>query len=284
MSVSLTRRDVRLRVTSDGREALVLSPVRTLRERVAGIWGVDYAARFVDVEGVAGPVRVSGMVERPGDVGTGSRRAFLMVNGRPVREHGVARAVEAAYRSTLPAGLRPSFLLEVTVPADDVDVNVHPAKAEVRFTNKWGVDRAIEEVVQRALGTADAVPWVGRAWSPGMGGAGGSGLPEPTHPPVSVSQEPVRDGLFAAAVDAAPDAPPAPEAAPPIAVPDLMQLRRTYLMYEHEDGVILIDQHSAHERVLYERFLAALERGDAPSQRLLFPETVHLSPEDADAW
>ena len=283
VSVGLTRRDVRLRVTSDGREALMLSPVRTLRERVAGIWGVDFASRFVDVEGVAGPVRVSGMVERPGDVGTGSRRAFLMVNGRPVREHGVARAVEAAYRSTLPAGLRPSFLLEVTVPADDVDVNVHPAKAEVRFTNKWGVDRAIEQVVQRALGTADAVPWVGRAWSPGMGGTGGSGLPEPTHPPVSTAHAPVRDGLFAAA-DPAPHASRVEDVAPSIAVPDLMQLRRTYLLYEHEDGVILIDQHSAHERVLYERFLAALERGDAPSQRLLFPETVHLSPDDADAW
>ena len=284
VSVGLTRRDVRLRVTSDGREALVLSPVQTLRERVAGIWGADYAARFVDIDGVAGTVRVAGMVERPGDVGTGSRRAFLLVNGRPVREHGVARAVEAAYRSTLPAGLRPSFLLEVTVPAEDVDVNVHPAKAEVRFTNKWAVDRAIEAVVQRALGTADAVPWVGRSWSPGMGGMGGGGVPEPSHPPVSASREPMRDGLFSVEVEPADDPAPVTATPPAIEVPDLVQLRRTYLMYEHEDGVILIDQHSAHERVLYERFLAALERGEAPSQRLLFPETMHLSPDDADAW
>jgi DNA mismatch repair protein MutL len=70
----------------------------------------------------------------------------------------------------------------------------------------------------------------------------------------------------------------------PIDVPDLVQLRRTWMLYEHEDGIILIDQHSAHERILYEKFLAAVERGGSPSQRLLFPETVHLAPEDADAF
>ncbi len=289
VSIGLTRRDVHLRVRSDGREAIVLAPVASLRQRVGGIWGADYAARFVDVDAVVGPVRVQGLAERPGDVGTGSRRAFLLVNGRPVREHGVARAVEAAYRSTLPPGLRPSFLLEVTVPPDDVDVNVHPAKAEVRFTNRWGVERAVEQAVQRALGTSDAVPWVGRPWTPG-GASSGMALPEPSLPPLPATIDPASDGLFASAAGAPGDAPRAVTVDQPvrestaIAVPDLVQLRRTYLLYEHEEGVILIDQHSAHERVLYERFLAAIERGDAPSQRLLFPETVHLSPDDAEAW
>jgi DNA mismatch repair protein MutL len=74
--------------------------------------------------------------------------------------------------------------------------------------------------------------------------------------------------------------------APSVVVPPLLQLRRTYMLYEHDDGVILIDQHSAHERVLYERFLRELESGNAAqgAQRLLFPETVHLSPDDADAF
>jgi DNA mismatch repair protein MutL len=70
----------------------------------------------------------------------------------------------------------------------------------------------------------------------------------------------------------------------PIAVPPLLQLRRTYMMFEHEDGVVLIDQHSAHERVLYERFMSMLERGEAPSQRLLFPLTLHLTPAEGDAF
>jgi DNA mismatch repair protein MutL len=291
VTMSLTRRDVRFRVTHDGREALVLPPARSLRDRVAGIWGADHADRFLDVDGVAGPVRAHGLVERPADAGMASRRAFVIVNGRPVRDLGVARAVETAYRSTLPAGVRPSFILELTVPVDDVDVNVHPAKTEVRFQNRWALERALEQIVQRALGTSDAAPWVGRAWTPGQGGA----LPQPSTLPLPASRD-ATDGLFAAgaSVAAAPvtrdatEGVEVPAAGAPagaeIPVPDLVQLRRTYLMYEHDDGVILVDQHSAHERVLYERFLRAMEGGAAPSQRLLFPETVHLSPDDADAF
>jgi DNA mismatch repair protein MutL len=75
-----------------------------------------------------------------------------------------------------------------------------------------------------------------------------------------------------------------PSAPTPITVPPLLQLRRTYIMFEHDDGVILIDQHSAHERVLYEQFMGTLERGEAPSQRLLFPLTLHVSPAEADAF
>jgi DNA mismatch repair protein MutL len=79
-------------------------------------------------------------------------------------------------------------------------------------------------------------------------------------------------------------APVAEQPAEPIVVPPLLQLRRTYLLFEHEDGVILIDQHSAHERVLYEQFMGVLDRGEAPSQRLLFPLTLHVGPAEADAF
>jgi DNA mismatch repair protein MutL len=89
------------------------------------------------------------------------------------------------------------------------------------------------------------------------------------------------------------DAPPEPEFPPlhvepepraPITVPPLLQLKRTYMMFEHDDGVVLIDQHSAHERVLYEKFMGMLERGESPSQRLLFPLTLHLSPAEGEAF
>ncbi|MFP5355764.1 MAG: DNA mismatch repair endonuclease MutL, partial [Gemmatimonadota bacterium] len=297
VTLSLTRPEVRLRVTSDVREALVLAPSPSLRARVASVWGHDYAARFVEVDGVHGAIRVTGLAERPGDVGVASRRAIVMVNGRAVRDIGIARAVESAYRSTLPSGARPSFILSLTVPVDVVDVNVHPAKAEVRFHDRWGTERAVEHIVQRALGTPDAAAWIGaRTWSPGSGlspVAGGAmdSLPAPS------ATAPLSHGLFApedggrvgADVAAAGQDGVAAVAAEPsssagVAVPPLVQLRRTYLMYEHDEGVVLIDQHSAHERVLYERFLGALERGAASSQRLLFPVTVHLSPEDAEAF
>ncbi len=304
VTLALTRPALRLRATSDGREALALAPARTLRERVAAVWGNDYAGRFVEVDGVHGPIHVTGLVERPGDVGQGSRRAIVIVNDRAVRDPGIARAVEGAYRSTLPAGMRPSFILAITVPADVVDVNVHPAKAEVRFHDRWGTERAVEAIVQRALGTPDAAAFVGvRTWSPGAGLS-----PAPTGAlealPGWQATAPA-GGLFAAAGDGAQarralpgDAEAAsaadrgvetsetaaagPDAT--VVVPPLLQLRRTWMLYEHDEGVVLIDQHSAHERVLYERFLGMLERGEAPSQRLLFPVTVHLAPDDAEAF
>lgn len=279
VTMALTRREVRFRVLSDKREALVLPPVADLRERVASVWGAEYAEKFVNVDGVQGPIRVHGIAERPADVGQGSRRAFVIVNGRPVRDFGVARAVEAGYKSTLPAGLRPSFVLEVTVPAAVVDVNVHPAKAEVRFHNRWEVERAIEHVVQRALGTSDAAPWVGRVWSPGQRNDG----------PLTVLPVPAATEVAAGPLFATPAAEESvvrgeEEWADHIVVPPLMQLRRTYLAYEHDEGIVLIDQHSAHERILYERFLEGLRSGRVASQRLLFPETVHLSPDEAEAF
>ena len=135
------------------RSALTLPPVSSIRSRLGAIWGGRYAEDLLDVDDVAGPVHTSGLVQRPADVGTSTRRTSLAINGRAVRDDGIARAVEAAYRSTIVAGVRPSFFLNVTLPADAVDVNVHPAKAEVRFRDRWTIERAVETAVRRALGT-----------------------------------------------------------------------------------------------------------------------------------
>jgi DNA mismatch repair protein MutL len=113
-----------------------------------------------------GPAHVSGLAERPGAVGSAPRRVFVAVNGRAVRDAGVVRAAEAAYRSTIPAGLRPSVFLSVVVPAEQVDVNVHPAKAEVRFHDRWTMERAVERAVRHALGALESgVSLGGRAWA-----------------------------------------------------------------------------------------------------------------------
>src|ERR671938_57275 len=164
-TLALTRRDVRIVVSHDGRSVLSLPPASSLRTRLAALWGGAFAERLVEVEDVSGAVRVAGLVERPGDVGTAGRRTLIAVNGRAIRDLGIVRAAEAAYPSTIPTGTRPTLFLELTVPADAVDVNVHPSKAEVRFRDRWSVERAVEHSVRRALGYTSSAAAIGhRAW------------------------------------------------------------------------------------------------------------------------
>ena len=283
IATALCRRDLRLGVTHDGKNALTLPPASSMRARVAGIWGRSFAERFIEADDVTGPIHVSGLVERPADVGTASRRVFLSVNGRPIRDAGLVRAAESAYRSTIVPGVRPSVLLEIVLPADTVDVNVHPAKAEVRFRDRWSVERAVEHAVRRALGEPGSAAFVGsvRSWAftPTV-------APAPVDVEVLEQRLQPADGLFASSPNAGGvEAPPSPVLdGPAVDAPPLIQLRRTYLMFERGEGVVLIDQHSAHERVLFEQFMNVLDRGAAPSQRLLFPATLHLGPAEADAF
>jgi len=309
--VAALRRDVHFTVRHDGRLALDLPVADSLRTRLGALWGHRDIEKFVSVDDVQGPIHVSGLIERPADVGTGTRRILLIINGRVVRDHGIVRAAESAYRSTLPAGLRPSLVLQVHVPADTVDVNVHPAKTEVRLRERWPVERAVEQAVLRALGVFDAsaglgwrtyTPTAAPSWNTIDHGVDASVLrPAPMHDGLFAGAEPnttswEQEGTTDADVNAAAMATTtewsaasvvhgaAERVTEPITVPPLQQLRRTYLMFEHDEGVVLIDQHSAHERILYEQFLGVLHRGEAPSQRLLFPMTLHLGPDEAEAF
>jgi len=285
-TMALTRRNVRVNVTHDARPVLSLPVAATLRDRLAGVYGAAFAGRLLDVDDVSGTTHVSGLVERPADAGTATRRVFLSVNGRSIRDVGVVRAAEAAYRTTIPAGVRPTLFLDLVVAADMVDVNVHPAKAEVRFLDRWQVESAVEKAVRRALGTFDAGASFGRmVWTVSLPSVA---APAPTIEVDALRVAPREDALFEPHVDlgeAPIEAPPPPAAEPARAeVPPLTQLQRTYMMFEHDQGVVLIDQHSAHERVLYEQFMKTLESGEHPAQRLLFPMTLHLGPDEADAF
>jgi DNA mismatch repair protein MutL len=288
-ALALTQPRIRISVSHDGKSALTLPPVSSIRSRLGAVWGGRYAEDLLDVDDVAGAIHTSGLVQRPADVGTSTRRAFLSINGRAVRDAGIARAVEAAYRSTIVAGVRPSFFLNVTVPADSVDVNVHPAKAEVRFRDRWAVERAVEAAVRRALGNFDSAASLGYRGSSFVFRT----VDLPPNPGAEILQP-----------QAEPDAPlfehssagysnsegeleaydQADVAAPPAPIPSLVQLRRTYIAFEHQDGLVLIDQHSAHERVLYEQFMRTLESGAMPAQRLLLPLTLHLGPAEGEAF
>ena len=281
-TIALARRDLRLVATHDGRQALSLPPASSLRARIAAIWGARFAETLVAVDDVQGPIQTSGLVERPSDVGTAGRRVHLFVNGRAIRDNGLVRAAETAYRTTIPAGLRPSLFLDITVPADTVDVNVHPTKAEIRFRDRWSVERAVESAVRRALGTLDSAASLGaRVWPGPFAPRDDASVDVEILHPAAPAAAPLFDARSTLSDDAAMDRSAAREEPE---VPPLLQLRRTYLMFEREDGVVLIDQHSAHERVLFEDFMRSLETGQAPAQRLLFPLTLHLGPAEGEAF
>lgn len=288
-ALALTQPGIRVHVSHDGRNVLTLPPVTSVRSRLGAIWGGRYAEDLLDVDDVSGVVHTSGLVQRPADVGTSARRVFLSINGRAVRDAGIARAVEAAYRSTIVAGVRPSFFLNVTLPPEMVDVNVHPAKAEVRFRDRWPVERAVETAVRRALGNFDSAATLGfrsnafsfRPASPSMIDAEVLRTQPGYESPLFASDASATGNgheEYAAVVSTN------VESAPQDVIPPLFQLRRTYIAFEHEDGLVLIDQHSAHERVLYEQFMHTLESGAAPAQRLLLPLTLHLGPAEGEAF
>ena len=242
-------------------------------ERLTAVWGRDLAGTLVPVQYAAGAFQVSGYVQRPGDAQPTGRRTQLFVNGRPFRDPFLIRAAEAGYRAAIHPGDRPSVYLHIGVAPEDVDVNVHPAKLEVRFRDRIGVERVVEEAVRAALGALVAAAPVGE-WRPlpagsGAGWSGSSGPPIPAQ-------------LFDPENGGSSDE-HSVDVAQSFRVP-LVQVFNSYIMYEGPDGVIIVDQHSGHERVLYEAIMVQLKGVAAPAQRLLLPLTLELTDEELDAF
>ena len=257
----------------DGSCRLVVPAGQTLEDRLPEVWGAELAASLVPVSYAAGAFRITGFAQRPGDAQPTGRRTQLFVNGRPFKDPFLVRAAEAGYRSAIHPGDRPSLLLNVDVAPGEVDVNVHPAKLEVRFRDRIGVERVAEEAVRDALGALTAAARVGD-WRPGGFAA----------PPTALVGSPMVDGgdLFAPPESGAARDAEVVEPAPGFSVP-LLQVFDTYIVYEAPEGVVIVDQHSAHERVLYEVVMAQLTGADSPAQRLLLPLTLELTDEELDA-
>jgi DNA mismatch repair protein MutL len=275
--LALTRLDAGFRVVSDGRVLLQAPRVAAMGERIAALFSRKLAEELVGVDAAAGPLSVRGFVQRPADARPSGRKAYLFVNGRPFRDPFLIRAAEAGYRATINPGCRPTILLALALPGDQVDVNVHPQKLEVRFRERYAVERAVEAAVHAALQPlqAAAVMWTDRRVDGGTGGGFG---PEGFGPPVHPSTGPVagEPELFGAPGGPAGE-PQAAGLGPPL------QVLRSYIVCETPDGLSIVDQHSAHERVLYERAMRQLAGGGAAAQHLLLPMTVDLEPAELEA-
>ena len=294
--LALAHPAVGFELISDERSRLHLPAGQPLAERLAAVWGRDVAGTLIPVSHGVGSVRVEGFIQRPGDARPTGRRTQLLVNGRPFKDNFLIRAAEAGYRSAIHPGDRPSIFLNIQLAPGDVDVNVHPAKLEVRFRERFAVERAIEEGVREALGTLAAAAPVGE-WRP---------LPMPNRPSGSgevwAGDDPDADGEANAGPPTGGVAPPStPHFEPrtsdsnePVLALDVpgaptdpfsgpvWQLFNSYICYEGPDGLVIVDQHSAQERVLYEEVMSRIAEGGIPAQQLLIPATVELTDEELD--
>lgn len=288
--LAMARPEIGFSVEHDGRRVLSVPPGETRPERVAALTDRALADNSVGIDleraghvlgGVAGlPTFNRGIADHQ----------YLFVNGRPVRDKLLVGAVRGAYAEMLARDRHAVVALFLDVPADSVDVNVHPAKTEVRFRDPAlvrglivsGLRRALDEAGHRVVQAADA-------------GAMANWQSEPmTAPPPEpfVWGAPTGGPLLREARPTFFSPPPAARAEPASApVPSTIahplgvargQVARTYIVAEAEDGLVIVDQHAAHERLVLERLRRALAAGGAPRQALLLPEVIELDEPACD--
>ncbi len=285
-------------LVDDGRTALAL-PAETgdLLEvrlpRIAAIFGRDFLENAVPAHAERGEIRLDGYAGLPTLHRPTAAWQWLYVNGRPVRDRLLLGAVRAGYGDLLMQGRHPMLALFLEVPPDIVDVNVHPAKAEVRFRDAQSVRGLIVGALKAAFGAAAGIS--GTRTSSSLAGQTMAAfrtnvLPFGTRPssfPAGFGEQPQAGfagemAPAAVAYAAAFEAEHEDQVSYPLGAARA-QLHETYVVAQTETGIVLIDQHAAHERLVYERMKAAVAAGGIPSQGLLIPEIVELDERAADA-
>ncbi len=272
--------EVRFELNVDGKTTLQTPGSGSLIDAVAAVYGAAVAGAAIEVDlppANEGETGVRGVVVEPRLHRSSRNYIGLYVNRRWVRNRALTFAVEEAYQGMLPVGRRPIAVLDLIVPPDEVDVNVHPTKAEVRLRREREVFGVLQRVVRRALSEHGTVPRAsGSLWGGGASAAAQARppltlQPSPASPPTRAPLEQHLRGD----ID-----PPAAQAPMIDRLPLLRavgQVGNMYVVAEGPEGMYLIDQHAAHERVMYERFLAASGAAQADVQPLLEPLTVELS-------
>jgi DNA mismatch repair protein MutL len=247
------------------------------RVRLAALLGRDFAENSVEIDAVRNGFRLTGLIGLPTLNRAAPRDQYLVVNGRPVRDKLLVGAVRGAYQDVLARDRHPMVALFVDGPPEEIDVNVHPAKAEVRFRDAASVRGLIVVALRNALAAAghrassSVAAGAVAAFRPGAASGSASryafALPPPT--PSLALAESANNFLRPMEAPAVP-APGAPLGSA------RAQLHRTYILAETPTGIVLVDQHAAHERLVYERMKEALAAHGVARQALLLPEIVEL--------
>ncbi len=281
---------VGFRLTHNGKTQWRLPP-QDATARVAGVLGAEFLEGSAGIDETAAPLRLSGFAGLPNAARTSRDAQYVFVNGRFVRDRLLAHAIREAYRDVLHHERHPAFVLFLEIPPDAVDVNVHPTKTEVRFRDSRGIHPFVRRVLERALsGPAGEAPEPALAANVSTGAAspGQPWNPPPRQGTMGFSGEPLAfyDQLFGRRPEAESAGTPAmPVAAAPLPeTPDdesspplgfaLAQLGGVYVLARNHAGLVIVDMHAAHERIVYERLKRALDSAEIPTQGLLIPATL----------
>ncbi len=285
--LALSRDDVAFRLRT-GTRTLLDAPALNLREgsgsaaadRLARIVGREFVERSLEIDHSAGPVRVHGWIGTPSAARATSDLQFWFVNGRAVRDRLLMNAVRLGFRDVLYSGRQPSYVLYLEIDPTLVDVNAHPQKLEVRFRDSRQMHDFVFRAVERRLaGTKPVAGALPPAWSPAVSNMplGLSTGDSATLSGSWVLSDALREVRDSAHDDAA--------AYPPITAQPLgealAQIHGIYILAQNEHGLVLVDMHAAHERVLYEKMKS--QSGAAATQLLLAPITVSMKVDELDA-
>lgn len=313
---ALAHPEIAFTFVNNGRDVVRAVAAKDLRERAYQIFGALFLENLLEVDGGDRNVaRVTGFVSAPRDRRTTRDAQYLFVNRRYVRDRMIGRALSEGYRSILPYGFYPAALLFIETPLEEVDVNVHPAKTEVRFRRSAAVADAVREAVRQALARNDYVPQPPVPVEPQITQAPPTQIlsaavsftpPQPriefVPPPAPIIPVPSGDEIArdiaemvrASSVKSVAPLPPVDSAAKLTSavtpetlstnIRPLGQLEESFIIATDDEGLLLIDQHVAHERVLFDKYRALETERRKESQQLLVPETFDLTPAQAAAF
>jgi DNA mismatch repair protein MutL len=262
---------VRFQLKQDARPAFQTSGKGDRREVLAGVYGIDIARQMLEVQSIDEGLSVRGFISPLSLTRSNRREIIFFVNGRPVQDATLNAALVKAYQNMLMVGRFPMSVLFLELPPESVDVNVHPAKAEVRFRERDQIFSGVQRAVRRALLAYSPIPQVERSKSWNFSGENSD---------TNTRRDWKAESRYDDSLDPHQATDPSPASLPFGDVPLLRligQIAGTYLVAEGPDGLYLIDQHAAHERVLFEK-LTSQKESSIDSQALLQPVSVDVNP------
>jgi DNA mismatch repair protein MutL len=289
--VALAHPAVSFEMLNSGRVHTRLAVCTDLRERVAQFYGDELAGALLPVAVQSRGLSLTGFAAPPAHSRASERWQYFFVNGRYVRDRQVQHAIKDTYRGLIEPARFAAVFLHLSIDPSELDVNVHPTKIEVRWRDSQAVHAIVRSGLRQALGAADLTPALEaregrpdrRPWYVAR--------PAAPRPDAQAFFRGPSDAGFAAGSPAPPAAaagaaPTSPAHSPDWACaagPPAVQLHRTYLVTETDDGILIIDQHALHERIIYEQLRQRLAGGALESQNLLIPQTVELAADQMAA-